>query len=64
MHPPDQLRIWAADIRAYAASCSNADDMKECLLLAGRYDDLARATEQVMRALTATGDQALWRVRS
>jgi hypothetical protein len=64
MHTPDQLRIWATDLRAHAAHCSDADHKRECLLLSEQYEELAQTTEQFMQALEAKGDTPLWRVRA
>ena len=60
MFPPDQMRIWAADLQAYAARCERPDDMEECLLLAARYLDLAARTEAFMRVLSKGGAAKPW----
>jgi hypothetical protein len=47
----EQMRLFAADLRASAARCEDHQHMEECLLLASRYEDLASSTEVFMRVL-------------
>ena len=60
MVPSDQMRIWAADLQAYAARCEKPDHMEECLLLAARYMDLAGRTEALLRSLGRAGVGGPW----
>jgi len=55
MYPPDELRRWAVELRAYAAACDNPDHMGECLMLAGRFTDLAKTLEAFMSTLASSG---------
>jgi hypothetical protein len=64
MYAPDQLRTWAIDLRACAARCVDPQHMKECLLLAERYEDLANSTEQFMVALAKAGTAPPWGYRN
>jgi hypothetical protein len=60
MFPPDQLRIWAADLRACAARCATKDHMEEALLQATQYEELASSTEQFLLALIKVDTSPPW----
>ena len=64
MYPPDQLRTWANELRAAAPDCTDADHTAECLLQAGRMEELAVSVEQFMQALARTGTTPVWRVKN
>lgn len=60
MFPPDQMRLWAADLRASAARCTDTDFRAEALQQAAQYEDLATSTEQFLRALAKIDASPAW----